>query len=82
MVQRSRRTHSAKPKMIKSQSNGFNARAYASSADEIEPRPVTVLHVDDDPNDTELLRAAARKAGDKFAHALKSLGYEVGAAPK
>jgi hypothetical protein len=26
--------------------------------------------------------AAARKAGDKFAHALKSLGYEVGAAPK
>ena len=24
--------------------------------------PITVLHIDDDPNDTELLRAAARKA--------------------
>ncbi len=26
----------------------------------------TVLHIDDDPNDTELLRAAARKAGVQF----------------
>jgi CheY-like chemotaxis protein len=27
---------------------------------------VTVLHIDDDPNDTELLRAATRKAGVEF----------------
>ena len=26
----------------------------------------TVLHIDDDPNDTELLRAAARRAGAEF----------------
>lgn len=32
----------------------------------IEPPAVTVLHVDDDPNDTELLRAAARKADVRF----------------
>jgi CheY-like chemotaxis protein len=30
------------------------------------PSRVTVLHVDDDPNDTELLRAASRKAGIAF----------------
>ncbi len=30
------------------------------------PTAVTVLHVDDDPNDTELLRAAARKAEVEF----------------
>lgn len=28
--------------------------------------PLTVLHIDDDPNDTELLRAATRKAGVPF----------------
>lgn len=28
--------------------------------------PVTVLHIDDDPNDTELLRAAARRAQVPF----------------
>lgn len=28
--------------------------------------PVAVLHIDDDPNDTELLRAAARQAGVQF----------------
>jgi CheY-like chemotaxis protein len=28
--------------------------------------PVTVLHIDDDPNDTELLRAAARRAHAAF----------------
>jgi CheY-like chemotaxis protein len=32
----------------------------------IPPPAVTVLHVDDDPNDTELLRAAARKADVRF----------------
>lgn len=32
----------------------------------IQPPAVTVLHVDDDPNDTELLRAAARKASVRF----------------
>ena len=29
--------------------------------------PVTVLHIDDDPNDVELFRAAARKANAQFA---------------
>ena len=29
--------------------------------------PVTVLHIDDDPNDTELFRAAARKANAQFS---------------
>ena len=28
--------------------------------------PLTVLHIDDDPNDTELLRAAARRAAAPF----------------
>lgn len=28
---------------------------------------VTILHIDDDPNDTELFRAAARKANAQFA---------------
>src|SRR5260370_19838697 len=28
--------------------------------------PVTVLHIDDDPNDTELFRAAARRANAQF----------------
>jgi CheY-like chemotaxis protein len=31
-----------------------------------EPEPITVLHVDDDPNDTELLRAASRRARVPF----------------
>jgi CheY-like chemotaxis protein len=30
------------------------------------PREITVLHVDDDPNDTTLLQAAARRAGASF----------------
>ena len=29
--------------------------------------PVTLLHIDDDPNDTELFKAAARKAGVQFS---------------
>lgn len=29
--------------------------------------PLTVLHIDDDPNDTELLKAATAKAGVSFA---------------
>jgi CheY-like chemotaxis protein len=28
--------------------------------------PITVLHIDDDPNDTELLRVATRRAGVPF----------------
>jgi CheY-like chemotaxis protein len=31
------------------------------------PPPVFVLHIDDDPNDTELFRAAARKANVQFS---------------
>jgi len=60
------RTHSGKPKMTKRQSSSLNSRAYVAGTPAIEPPPVTVLHVDDDPNDTELLRAAARKAGVNF----------------
>jgi CheY-like chemotaxis protein len=37
------------------------ARAYARTS------AVTVLHIDDDPNDTELFRAAARKAKVQFS---------------
>jgi CheY-like chemotaxis protein len=33
-----------------------------SALDGLEAPSVTILHVDDDPNDTELLRAAVRKA--------------------
>lgn len=29
--------------------------------------PVTILHIDDDPNDTELLQAAVRRAGVQFS---------------
>jgi len=32
----------------------------------LHPSAVTILHVDDDPNDTELLRTAVRKAGLKL----------------
>jgi CheY-like chemotaxis protein len=38
------------------------ARAYARAS-----VAVTVLHIDDDPNDTELFRAAARKANAQFS---------------
>ncbi len=38
----------------------------AKAGVKVELPPVTVLHVDDDPNDTELLRAAARKAEVPF----------------
>src|SRR5512140_2159425 len=41
----------------RTRSNGMTAKADGV---------VTVLHVDDDPNDTELLRAATRKAGVRF----------------
>jgi CheY-like chemotaxis protein len=46
--------------------SSFGHRAAPTAAPAIEPPSVTVLHVDDDPNDTELLRAAARKAGVPF----------------
>ena len=53
--------------MIKRKSaSSLSARVTRTGAP-IEPPVVTVLHVDDDPNDTELLRAAARKAGVPFA---------------
>jgi CheY-like chemotaxis protein len=41
------------------------ARATAKGA--LNTSPVTLLHIDDDPNDTELFRAAARKAGVQFS---------------
>ena len=41
-------------------------RAVPTEATHLAPLKVTVLHVDDDPNDTELLRAAARKADVRF----------------
>jgi CheY-like chemotaxis protein len=46
--------------------------AYTGSSDPspppfgFDPEPITVLHVDDDPNDTELLRAASRRARVPF----------------
>ncbi len=33
----------------------------------VKPRRVTVLHIDDDPNDTELFRVAARRAKVQFS---------------
>ncbi len=46
-----------------------SAKTTIASADVhcLEVTALTVLHVDDDPNDTELLRAAARKAGLTFS---------------
>src|SRR5690349_9261852 len=35
-------------------------------AHSISPSTLTVLHIDDDPNDTALLQAAARKASADF----------------
>lgn len=37
-----------------------------ATARAMPPRDVTVLHIDDDPNDTTLLQAAARRAGAQF----------------
>jgi len=43
-------------------------RGHGSGSANAVPRPaVTVLHIDDDRNDTELFRAAARKANAQFA---------------
>lgn len=39
----------------------------SGGARSLEQLPVTVLHIDDDPNDTELLRVAAREADLTFA---------------
>lgn len=44
---------------------GGNSKAVkrgSGGAHALQELPVTVLHIDDDPNDTELLRVAARKA--------------------
>ncbi len=42
------------------------ARGGSGGARSLSTWALTVLHVDDDPNDTELLRAAARKANVRF----------------
>src|SRR5260370_32873835 len=52
-----KKTNSPNPRLISSGSGG--ARLASSSG-------VTVLHVDDDPNDTALLEAARRKAEIEF----------------
>jgi CheY-like chemotaxis protein len=41
-------------------------RKGAGSARRAATHPITVLHIDDDPNDTELLRAATRRAKAQF----------------
>jgi CheY-like chemotaxis protein len=49
--------------------NGLNPKTKEPAARRpahAAPPEVTVLHIDDDPNDTELLRAATRKAGTCF----------------
>jgi CheY-like chemotaxis protein len=50
--------------------NNEEKRSMASAADKncfaVEKGLLTVLHVDDDPNDTALLRAASQKAGVEF----------------
>jgi CheY-like chemotaxis protein len=48
--------------------------------------PVTILHIDDDPNDSELLRAATRHAGTHFdlqtvEDAERAMEYLSGAGP-
>jgi len=49
--------------------NGAKALGGRGGARDARTRPspgITVLHVDDDPNDTSLLQAAARKANVRF----------------
>ena len=41
-------------------------RGGSGGARSIPVTPITVLHIDDDPNDTELLRAATRRADAPF----------------
>jgi CheY-like chemotaxis protein len=60
------------------------ARAFATERFRRSPaqRQLTVLHIDDDPNDTTLLQAATRRAGlnlalknlEDFEHAIAYLG--------
>jgi CheY-like chemotaxis protein len=52
--------------MKKKSASGLISREPAGQAPPIPLPVITVLHVDDDPNDTELLRAAARKADVRF----------------
>ncbi len=52
----------------------------------LQPSPVTVLHVDDDSNDAELLKAAVSKAGADFklhsvAGGEQAIAYLSGSAP-
>jgi CheY-like chemotaxis protein len=53
--------------MNKPSNSAVPQRVRRSKAAPQEKRlPVTVLHIDDDPNDTELFQAAARRAGVEF----------------
>src|SRR5882724_2265946 len=45
----------------------LNRRQGSGGARAVASPQVTVLHIDDDPNDTELFRAAVRKANAQFA---------------
>ena len=49
---------------LKKQINAATARKRGGARAAV--LPLTVLHIDDDPNDTELLRAATRKVGAPF----------------
>jgi CheY-like chemotaxis protein len=50
---------------MQSQSAARLVRQLPARGDQVQP-PATVLHVDDDPNDTVLLRAASRAAQSRF----------------
>ena len=50
----------------RSGAKALRTRDGSALASDLGERPVTVLHIDDDPNDTELLRAAVRKAEAAF----------------
>jgi CheY-like chemotaxis protein len=52
---------------MKKLSNAMPQRARRPKTTSLASRsPMTVLHIDDDPNDTELFQAAARRAGVDF----------------
>jgi CheY-like chemotaxis protein len=50
----------------KADSKQKRARGGSGGARALNVRTITVLHIDDDPNDTELLRAAAKRAEAPF----------------
>src|SRR2546428_6816330 len=54
---------------VKPKGSGLDAsrpRASSGGARRAPAKILTVLHIDDDPNDTELLRAATRRAKTQF----------------